>query len=132
MGTTNSGWGVVGGAGANGIAVQGYAEGVNSVGVHAVHAGGGTALDINNGAIKVSGGFRSAFTWTAPTGGPCTILDHPLTNGDPNAILFVTFQAPVTGRLAYITVDQRWWVCAVDSFRDLLAGDKVNVLVIKQ
>jgi hypothetical protein len=135
MGTTNSGWGVVGGAGADGIAVQGYAEGANSVGVHAVHAAGGTALDVNNGAIKVSGAVRPAFVWTVPPAdhlSSCTNIDHPLTNGDPNAILFVTYRSIDVSK--YFTVGyrgdiQQWRACTGVAMG---AGNQLGVLVIKQ
>lgn len=128
MGTTASGWGVVGGARSYGIGVQGYAEGGESVGVHAVHASGGTALDINNGAIKVSGAVRSAFVWTITTLGSCNQIDHPLLNGDPNALVFVAARSYGAPAVEPDFFNGRWSVCA-----SLLSpGEQISVLVIKQ
>ncbi len=55
---------------------------------------GGTALEINNGTIKVSGTVRAAFRWASlrrrASGGVCSIVSHPLLNGDPDALVLVT------------------------------------------
>jgi hypothetical protein len=130
MGLTDTGFGTVGGAD-TGVGVQGYATnpGANSIAVQAVHINGGTALEIHNGAIRVAGAVRAAFTWTVTSADKCSTLDHPLTNGDPNAILFATSRSSTVGvSLFYSIADQRWAVCA-DGFQN---GDRVNVLVIKQ
>jgi hypothetical protein len=131
MGTTNSGWGVVGAAGANGIGVQGSAEGPNSIGVHALHDGGGTALDIDNGAIKVSGSVRAAFKVTLPIGSSCLVLDHPLLNNDPTAMVFISPASfhPQSG-VYYDTPSNKWGLCVYRS--ELDPPLNVSVLVIKQ
>lgn len=62
-----------------------------------------TALEVNQGAIKVAGAgigtatpvfIHKASAQTINTnvcqGGNCTVIDHPLTNGDANAILIIT------------------------------------------
>jgi hypothetical protein len=56
--------------------------------------GDDAALELS-GAIKVSGTNKAAFVLTATAGdiasnGHKLIIDHPLSNNDPNAILFVT------------------------------------------
>ncbi len=53
----------------------------------------GTALEVSNGAIKVSGTVRPAFQHTATAANissNLTELDHPLLNGNPSAMVFVT------------------------------------------
>jgi hypothetical protein len=117
--------------------VQGYAEGTGSVGVHAVHAGGGTALDINNGSIKVSGGVRAAFVTTLPLPGNCQLQDHPLLNGDPNALVFVTVQGTLTDWIGfsastlYAPPTGGWFIC-MDGAYVPSTPLRVHVLVIKQ
>ena len=139
LGTTHSGFGVAGGAKSDGIAIQGYAEGPNSVSVHAVHAQGGTALELNNGAIKVSGDVRAAFPVTvAAGGGPpwdpgvfiCEGLTHPLLDGDRNALVLVTLGFP---GLAYVrplslTGNEVVWDLCVKT----AVGGQATVLIIKQ
>jgi hypothetical protein len=56
-----------------------------------------TALAIDTGNIRVLGAGQNTPTpvfihvaSAANTRGNCTIIDHPMTNGDPNAILIVT------------------------------------------
>ena len=102
-GTTASfaGWGVLGRA----TAISGTTYGVfgqssspNGAGVLARGSGTtGTALRIESGAIKVPGAGVGAstlvFIHRAVAGNITnnyTVIDHPLTNGDANAILFVT------------------------------------------
>ena len=136
MGTTNSGWGVVGVAGSDGTGVQGYAQGTNSVGVRAIHAQGGTALEINNGAIKVSGGVRAAFRVNVLAGGTaggtwvCTGVNHPLLNNDPNALVLVTPHYPGYTMMEVFQFPfspPSWVVCGQSQF-----GGQATVLVIKQ
>jgi len=82
----------------SGVGVEGRTISVSGVGVIARGSGAsGTALQIQNGAIKVlgagSGTSTPVFTQQATAGntsGNYTLIDHPMTNGDPNAILIVT------------------------------------------
>jgi hypothetical protein len=91
-GTSSTGMGVSGesasGAGVFGISSSGP-------GVIAVNSGSGSgvALEVSNGAVRVSGTVTPAFVVTttpANTAGHITTLDHPLLNNAPNAIVFVT------------------------------------------
>jgi hypothetical protein len=142
LGTTHSGLGVAGAAKSDGIAIQGYAEGPNSVSVHAVHAQGGTALEINNGAIRVTGAVRAAFKVNIPAGGGppwvpgafiCQVLSHPLLEGDPNAMVLVTLNVAglVYARSAFRPGpppnNVGWDICTKAE-----SGGQASVLVIKQ
>jgi hypothetical protein len=99
-GDSSSGDGVAG-LSNSGAGVYGAATSASGVGVWADGSGPtGTALKISNGAIKVPGAGISSTTpifihkataATIPVTAPQqTIIDNPLTNGDPNAILIVT------------------------------------------
>lgn len=95
------GWGVYGQVDGNGRGVYGKSDGENGVGVYAAGSSStGTALMLSDGGIRVNGAgldtntpvfihqataenIMCLFDW-------CTEIDHPLTNGDPNAILIVT------------------------------------------
>lgn len=108
-----SGWGVYGqvssGIGVYGIAsspaagVGVYGQTMSSSGVGVTARGSGptgTALQIVNGAIKVAnagiGTSTAAFIHWVTAGNrtcgflQCTTITHPMTDGDPNAILIVT------------------------------------------
>jgi hypothetical protein len=103
-----SGWGVYGET-VSGIGVIGYTSTTSGTtyGVAAQIAspsgaaviakytgsGAGIAMQLDNGAIKVSGTNKAAFIHTATAGNSTsnyTTIDNVLTNGDPNAILIVT------------------------------------------
>lgn len=131
-GRSTSGFGVVGGS-HTGIGVQGHGVAAGSIGVQAHHVAGGTALEINNGTIKVAGAVRAAFSVPGPFSGQnvCTSIDNPLTNGDSQALLFVTSQSRGSG----LSVDYhgssdgaRWYICNPGATID----GPVNVLVIKR
>ncbi len=136
MGLTDTGFGTVGGAD-TGVGVQGYATGgANSIAVQAVHLNGGTALNIHNGTIKMSGGVRSAFTFTVPSIGAssnCWAIAHPLLTNDPNALVFVTSQTVGKPALSvsYFSGVSGWLVCTTTGIL-FTGGDKLSVLVIKQ
>ncbi len=119
-GRTTSGIGVVGGA-HTGIGVQGHGVTVGSTGVQAHHVAGGTALEINNGGLKVAGAVRAAFEHVEPHPVTCSLIDHPLTNGDFDALLFVTTRsqqiatyvqffswAQKVGHMQCLRRDDRW------------------------
>lgn len=144
---------------ATGIAVEGLASGANgfggyfsgTTGVKAVTSSAlGAALDVD-GPIKVSGTNPAAFVHTATAQSTdvaacltdqCTVIDNPLTNGDPNAILIVTqrynegesptgvynphavgvWYAPGLGK----------WTIFNEDVSAMPVGAKFNVLVIKK
>lgn len=157
---TNSG----GGAGvqgestfATGVAVQGFAQGASGfgayfsgpTGVKAVSSTpGGAAVDID-GPIKVSGLNPAAFVHSATVANTtvpscasnqCTLIDNPLINGNPNAILIVTqrynegestlgvYNAHVVG-VWYAPAQGKWTIFNED-LAAMPVGAKFNVLVI--
>lgn len=129
-GRTTSGFGVVGGA-HTGIGVQGHGVTGGSIGVQAHHVAGGTALEINNGALRVGGAVRTAFVVTVNGDPTCMGLDHPLLNNDPDAIVFVAGKDTYTPLVTfYNRYNFDWHVCAATGF--MAAGTRVSVLVIKQ
>ena len=88
-GVSKSGYGVYGES--DNVGVFGLARG-SGPGVIAWSQTGKSALRVVNGSITVGGYTRPAFTHTTTasnTSGHATTLDHPLLNGDPNALLFV-------------------------------------------
>jgi hypothetical protein len=107
--------------------------------------GGGTstALEVANGAIKVPPGSNSpVFVHTATaTGLNGTVIDHPLTNNDPTAILIVTRRTRSTGgggeiitpnvAVTYSTIQNKWYLMQ-DPGITISSGDSWNVLVFKQ
>jgi hypothetical protein len=116
--------------------------------VDAVGAGpSSTALQIYNGGIRVNGAGMGAstpvFVHVATVGnimGTFTIITHPLTDGDPNAILIVTPSynyALVVGAnnphpvgVWYQANISKWVINNLDGV-DMPAGPEFNVLVIK-
>lgn len=142
---------------ATGVAVQGFAQGASGMGgyfsgptgVKAVSSTpGGAALDVD-GAIKVSGLTPAAFVHTATVANTnvascasdqCTLLDNPLINGNPNAILIVTqrynegesssgvYNAHAVG-VWYAPVQGKWTIFNQD-LAAMPDGAKFNVLVI--
>lgn len=85
---------------ARGIGVLGEATNSTGIGVMARGSGPtGTALAITNGSIRVPGARLGAttpvfihrvMTNNVAFGNQLSVINHPLCNGDPNAILFVT------------------------------------------
>ena len=148
----HTGWGFgVFGDSYEGVGVVGRASRPAGVGVRAVYSGtgAGTALEVQNGAIRLTGTTRAAFVHEVLEGNitlDSTIIDHPLSNGDPNAILIVTPRrnAPAclhvcelqTFTIRYRTAIGAWEIVkgrgtdGVDMAWHLHA--QFNVLVIKQ
>jgi hypothetical protein len=103
--------------------------------------GAGTAINLNNGALKVSGANPTAFVHVATasnSSGYITVITNPLTDGDPNAILIVTHNYnPPEGTLNYLTApysvyyDGTNWDIYLDDFSAIL-NKSFNVLVIKR
>ncbi|HKC25711.1 MAG TPA: hypothetical protein VKF32_13255 [Thermoanaerobaculia bacterium] len=134
--TTLQGTGLLGQAdsGANAWGTAGFS--MEGIGVLA-HGGDNTsapnvALEVNGGALKVSGSVRPAFIFTTDVvySGCSNILD-PLLDGDPNAILIVTpRQAPtLPARDVWVLYSAGVWNLCSPS---LATGMKYDILVIKQ
>jgi len=123
-----------------GIGVEGEATLAGGAGVSAKAVTGATALLIE-GSIGVRGTTRPAFIHTTEASNidsSRTILDHPLLNGDPNAILIVTHVSSggdplitVPIGVSYNAMTGRWRIFRADGV-DMPAGARFNVLVIKQ
>lgn len=146
------GWGVYGTA-VTGTGIYGRVTGTSGIGVRADGNGSNTtALYIANGAIKVPAAaaapvFRHAadagnFFVDVLGGANGTTIDHPLANGDPNAVLIVTGRSrprpfPLIGwesaplvTVNYDTNAGRWRLVSVGSNMEI--GDEFNVLVVEQ
>jgi hypothetical protein len=109
-----------------------------------IGTGAGTAIDLNNGALKVSGDNPTAFVHVATadtlhcTGNYCSTITNPLTDGDPNAILIVTHnynppEAPAGNYLTHsfsVYYNGKWNIY-LDDFSPIL-DTAFNVLVIKR
>lgn len=147
-GETPSGFGVYGlttNNSATSVGVRGETFSPNGIAVEAKYSGtgAGTALEIDNGAIRVAGSIKPAFVHTATAANKLsangTDIDHPLCNGDPTAILIVT-QKMVSPTLiynnspigvVYNTVRARWEIFN-ENITAIPIGAMFNVLVIKQ
>ena len=137
LGTSRSGSGVRGVAD-GGVGVEGHAE--NGTGVRASHARGGTALEIANGGLKVSGSLRPAFVHTTDggnTGADSSCISHALTNDRPEAIVLVTHRwggsgvnVPTVG--VYYDNEWRGWCIFTEGGAAMPLGVPFNVLVISQ
>lgn len=158
------GWGVYGQVDGNGRGVYGKADGETGVGVYGVAIGtngfgvyaqggstSGTALMLSNGGIRVNnaglGTSTPVFIHQATASNiacgfsQCTLIDHPLTNGDPNAILIVTqnfnydtitsaMNNPHPVGVQYLSTPSRWAIYNVDLVA-MTDGAVFNVLVVK-
>ena len=151
-----SGSGNIGVSGSGNIGVSG--EGSN-YGVYGTSTSGsgvvadnsfpsGTALTIQQGAIRVAGAGVGTSTAVfiqeaiyGTSGNMCnsnkdTIIDNPLTNGDPNAILFVMINGVSSvwetivfyDSTNYCGYGQRWGII---NYGAIPNGQKFNVLVVK-
>ncbi len=83
----------VGGQSVSGPGVAGASTSGPGVWAQSLASGNGTALELVNGAIKVSGAVRPAFQHTATaanTSTNMTKLDHPLLNGNATAMVLAT------------------------------------------
>ena len=110
-----------------------------------VGPGAGTALQMDNGAMKVSGPNPTAFVHVASadtlhcSGNYCSAITNPLTDGDASAILIVTHnynptEAPASNYLTSpysVYYDGTHWNIYLDDFSPI-EGKTFNVLVIKR
>lgn len=140
-----------------GTGVSGSSNG--GIGVRANNASNtGTALSISQGAFRVEGAgvgtSTTVFIHQAQTGAGgnmcpslanTTVINNPLTNGDPNAILIITINGGTMGSVvapnspqmavSYDTNNmcgfgQRWLIANL-SYNAIPNGAKFNVLVVK-
>lgn len=147
-GETPSGFGVYGLVTNNtavSVGVRGETFSTNGTGVEAKYSGtgAGTALEIDNGAIKVAGVNKAAFVHTATVANKLsangTDIDNPLCNGDATAILFVTAKMTTPGLIynnspigvVYNSVRAKWEIFN-QNVTAIPTGALFNVLVIKQ
>lgn len=113
--------------------------------VLAQYAGGsgpGTALELSNGALKVSGTNPTAFVHVAEAStlecdnNHCTAITNPLTDGDPNAMLLVTHNFTEDAQFLpspfSVWYDGTRWTIYFDDTTRSIEGFAFNVLVIKQ
>ncbi len=128
------------------VGVHGLTNSPDGVGVVATGAGPtSTALQIFNGAVQVAGaGLNTAtpvFVVRPPSAGVrAFFINHPLTNGDPNAILIVTAAQAPGALVAVPAVSagydfniQQWFLLTTDGnlFGASFSVMRYNVLVIK-
>jgi len=161
-GSKDTGIGVFGEGGPNGGAgVLGRSRNANAAGVTAEGSGGaGTALRVSKGAIKVDRGpaspsfkvtiDKSTSEWGCTWGqsvwscGGYVTLDHPLTNNDPDASLFLTLEGYAMGDSWFQVMywDNKWHVLLPSHSQGGISGDPsdqdprqynnvLHVLVIK-
>jgi len=106
-------------------------------------AGAGTSLEVNNGAIKTTGGNQSAFIHLATPGSLVanyTVITNPLTDGDPTASLFVTpLLSPAMGvycnfpiGVSFVLAIGKWVIFNQTGLAGVIPVNAMfNVLVIK-
>ena len=146
-GETPGGFGVYGftsSPDAVGVGVRGETMAKDGAGVEAMYAGSGTgtALEIGNGAIKVTGNNRAAFIHTSTVANReanYTTIDNPMCNGDPDCMIFVTqlknFSNGVYNNspigVSYNSAASKWII--VNENNSIMPVNAMfNVLVIKQ
>ncbi|WP_333660017.1 hypothetical protein, partial [Meiothermus cerbereus] len=134
-----TGWGVRGISSNSGIGVEGESQAGPGAGVSAKASLAGTALLID-GSIGVRGNAPAFLHTATPTNVDAsrTIIDNPMTNGDPNAMLVVTYVISATDPLItapigvyYDSGSGRWLIFRADG-NNMPFGAKFNVLVIKK
>lgn len=147
-GETPSGFGVYGlttNNSAASVGVRGETFSTNGIAVEAKYSGTGvgTALEVDNGAIRVAGANKAAFVHTATPANKLsangTDVDNPMCNGDANALLFVTQKlnpssivynnSPIG--VYYNTVRSKWEIFN-ENGAAIPNNAQFNVLVIKQ
>lgn len=133
---------VVGTNSGGGAAVQGISTFATGTGGK---FSGTTGVEVD-GAIKVSGTSKAAFTQTVVIGAATTclgnqavLIDKAITNGDPNALLLVTQNLSAAGPVLPVAALYSPATCAIGLNKWVLyadtaftAGQTFNVLVIKQ
>ncbi len=147
-GETPSGYGVYGlttASTGSSVGVRGETYSTSGVGVVAKYSGTGlgTALEIGNGGIKVTGTNKAAFVHTATPANKLsangTDVDNAMCNGDPNCILIVTQKLNPSGivynnspiGVYYNTIRTKWEIFNENNVA-IPDNAQFNVLVIKQ
>lgn len=147
-GETPSGFGVYGLTTAttgSAIGVRGETYSPSGAGVVAKYSGSGlgTALEVGNGGIKVSGTNKAAFIHTATPANKLsangTDVDNAMCNGDPNCILIVTQKLNPSGIVynnspigVYYNTTRTKWEIFNENNVAIPDNAQFNVLVIKQ
>lgn len=115
-----------------GVGVHGQAASAGGIGVQASHVNGGTALSLDNGAIRVTGNVRAAFSVTLPSAGACSTVNHVLLNNDPNALVFVTTRSSdYWASATYGAAGPGLWAICTRTTGTPSGSIQVAVLVIK-
>ncbi|MFN8506799.1 MAG: hypothetical protein U0547_04450 [Dehalococcoidia bacterium] len=96
-----------------------------------------TALQIGNGAIKLTGSTRPAFEWTATAAsitGHVTVIDHPLLNNNPNAIVIFSqlWEGVYNDHPTAIYYNSGRWKIFNEDFAAMPNNAKFNILVFDQ
>lgn len=137
--------GEVTGSGTSGYGVYGYTTRSGGAAIYASTNGdGAAAIELNNGSIKVSGSNPTAFIFEVTTEScygisPCYMshISNPLTDWDPDAMIFLT---PINHHtsggvyswvISYNNAVDQWYIHDYDS-KEVPIGQKFNVLVIKK
>lgn len=98
--------------------------------------GSNAALEVDNGALKVSGPTPTAFVHTltaANTVSATSTITNPLTDGDPTAMLFVTrVGSSVSASPSGVSYVSGRWQINNTNFHSFIIGEQFNVLVIKR
>ncbi|MFN4033660.1 MAG: hypothetical protein ACK4ME_08620 [Fimbriimonadales bacterium] len=145
-GWTRDGYGVAGhqmGEFSSGVGVWGFAESATGIAVKAYNEQNGPALAIR-GQILVEDAHQSSqtpvfkhVTASANTSGNITTINHPMCNGDPNAMLFVTHDYGSSGPYVakpfgvwYNSSAGRWTIF-IEDLSAMPIGARFNVLVVK-
>lgn len=113
------------------VGIYGVAQSSQGVGIKAQNAGGGTALEVDGG-IKVAGSNPAAFRVGQAGVGLGWVIDSPLSNNDPNVLIFFTaIGFPSYQASLYYNLDKKWEILCV-----IVPGGECpkafNVLIIKQ
>jgi hypothetical protein len=125
----------VGGYGDYGV--LGNSQSTTGAGVLAQHSSGKTALEVNNGFIKVSGTNKTAFKHTTAAGniaGDYTILTYD--SPSANDILIVTHNNSPNNTYLNKSIGVFWtgaaWAIYLEDQTTMTANLTFNVMVIKQ
>lgn len=145
-GWTRHGYGVAGhqmGSNNSGVGVLGYAEGATGVAMRAVNLQNGPALGIEgqilvpNAHIANNTPVFKHIAVSSNTSGHLTRINHPMCNGDPNAMLIVTHDYGSSG--PYVTKPFGvWydptigrWTIFIEDLSAMPLNARFNVLVVK-
>ncbi len=127
-------------AGYGDYGVLGWTASATGAGVIAQHDNGGIALEVNNGAIKVSGVNKPAFKHTTLTGGGGNTSGHisnlSYANASSTDLLIVTHDYGPSGPYLTKPFGVWWsgsnWTIFLEDGSPMPNNARFNVLVIKQ